>query len=144
MFYFEKTADQAQIAANVATVNNNLNTLCERLSGVMMRNWALNTAQNLRTVEKPDGKILFYDDFLTFDDFFRTKEEAKAAWATTIWAKLGFQYEQICSTDSFEKAKFYNHAEETVGGFTTGAGVSSSVITEVSTLFANENRTEGR
>lgn len=140
LFYFEKTADQTQIAANVATVNNNLNTLCERLSGVMMRNWAFKTAQNLRTVEKPVGKILFYDDFLTFDDFFRTKEEAKAAWATTIWAKLGFQYEQICSTDSFEKAKFYNHAQETVGGFTTGAGVSSSVITEVSTLFANENR----
>ena len=140
LFYFEKTADQTQIEANVATVNNNLNTLCERLSGVMMRNWAFKTAQNLRTVEKPANKIQFYDDFLTFDDFFRTNEEAKAAWATTIWAKLGFQYEQICSTDSFEKAKFYNHAQETVGGFTTGAGVSSSVITEVSTLFANEDR----
>jgi hypothetical protein len=140
LFYFEKTADQTQIENNVGTVNNNLNTLSERLTGVFMRNWAFNTAQKMRTVEKPDGKIEFYDDFLTFDDFFRTKEEAKAAWSTTIWAKLGFQYEQICSTDSFEKVKFYNHAEETVGGFTTGAGVSSSVITEVSTMFANEDR----
>ncbi len=140
LFYFEKTADKTQIEANVATVNNNLNTLTERLTGVFMRNWAFNTAQKMRTVEKPANKITNYDDFLTFDDFFRTKEEAKAAWATTIWAKLGFQYEQICSTDSFEKVKFYNHAEETVGGFTTGAGVSSSVITEVSTMFAKEDR----
>jgi len=143
LFYFEKTADNTQIEANVATVNNNLNTLSQRLSGVMMRNWAFNTAQKMRTVEKPVGKIEFYDDFLTFDEFFRTKEEAKAAWATTIWAKLGFQYEQICSTDSYEKAKFYNHAEETIGGFTTGAGVSSSVITQVSTMFAKEDRAAG-
>ena len=140
LFYFEKTADQTQIETNVETVNNNLNTLSERLTGVFMRNWAFNTAQKMRTVEKPTNKLGNYDDFLTFDDFFRTKEEAKAAWATTIWAKLGFQYEQICSTDSFEKVKFYNHAEETVGGFTTGAGVSSSVITEVSTMFAKEDR----
>ena len=143
LFYFEKTADNTQIEANVGVVNNNLNTLSQRLSGVMMRNWAFNTAQKMRTVEKPDNKISFYDDFLTFDEFFRTKEEAKAAWATTLWAKLGFQYEQICSTDSYEKVKFYNHAEETVGGFTTGAGVSSSVISQVSTMFAKEDRAAG-
>ena len=143
LFYYEKTADNTQIEANVAVVNNNLNTLSQRLSGVMMRNWAFSTAQKMRTVEKPTNKIGAYDDFLTFDDFFRTKEEAKAAWATTIWAKLGFQYEQICSTDSYEKVKFYNHAEETVGGFTTGAGVSSSVISQVSTMFAREDRAAG-
>tara|TARA_Y100001937_G_scaffold128508_1_gene205547 strand:+ start:10 stop:2829 length:2820 start_codon:yes stop_codon:yes gene_type:complete len=152
LFYFEDNADNTQARNNNDITVNNLNTIAQRITGVMMRNWALKTAQKLRTIPKPPlgellpvgdpdfatSKITHYDDFLTFDEFFRNKAEAKSAWNTTIWAKLGFTYEQICSTDSFEKVKYFNQAEETLPGFTTEAGVSSSVIPMVSTKYTTE------
>ncbi len=151
LFYFESNAPGDQIVNNNDTVVNNLSTIAQRLTGVMMRNWAFSTAKKLRTIPKPaDGspmgssdpayatsKITNYDDFLTFDEFFRTKAEAKEAWSQTIWAKLGFTYEQICSSDSYEKVKYYNLNQETLGGFTTTAGFSSTVIPQVSTQYAS-------
>ncbi len=137
LFYFETNADNAQVSTNNNVLVNNLNTIAQRISGVFMRNFALNTAQRLRTIQKPEDRITHYDDFLTFDDFFNTREEAKSAWATTIWAKLGFTYEQICSSDSYEKCKYFNLNEETLAGFTTDAGVSSSVIPMVSTKYTD-------
>ena len=152
LFYFESTAPGDQIVNNNDTVVNNLSTIAQRLTGVMMRNWAFSTAKKLRTVGKPlagadvasttdpafaTSKITNYDDFLTFDEFFRTKAEAKDAWSQTIWAKLGFTYEQICSSDSYEKVKYYNLNQETLGGFTTTAGFSSTVIPQVSTQYAS-------
>jgi hypothetical protein len=142
LFYYQTDADQNQINTNVAVVNNNLNTIAQRIGGVMMRNFALSTAKKLRTVPIPDNRIANYDDFLTFDDFFNTKAEAKSAWNTSIWARLGFSYEQICSQESYEKVKFFNRDEETLAGFTTDAGVSSSVIPMISTLYTNEKATE--
>ena len=138
LFYFQTTADANQISANVDLVNNNLNTISSRLSGVMIRNWAMKTAQKLRTVDKPANKIDNYDDFLTFDEYFQTKQEAAQAWSTTIWAKLGFTYEQIQSDESFENHKFYNLNSEKLNGFTTDAGVSSSVIPLISTMYSKE------
>lgn len=155
LFYFESNVRGDQVVNNNDTVVNNLSTIAQRLSGVMMRNWAFTTAKKLRTIEKPplgedlpvgdprfpNSKITHYDDFLTFDEFFRTKEEAKEAWSQTIWAKLGFTYEQICSSDSYEKVKYYNLNQETLGGFTTTAGFSSTVIPQVSTKYANNKAT---
>ena len=155
LFYFESDAPGDQIVNNNDTTVNNLSTIAQRLTGVMMRNWAFTTAKKLRTVPQPplgenipvddpdfpNSKITHYDDFLTFDEFFRTKAEAKEAWSQTIWAKLGFTYEQICSSDSYEKVKYYNLDQETLGGFTTTAGFSSTVIPQVSTQYANNKAT---
>lgn len=142
LFYYEQAADNNQVQANVGLVNNNLNTIAQRLTGVMMRNFAFSTAKKLRTIKKPDNRIANVDDFLTFDDFFNTKAEAKSAWNTTLWARLGFTYEQICSQDSYENVKFYNRTKEQLPGFTTDAGVSSSVIPMISTQYTNEKAKE--
>ena len=50
LFYFESNVRGDQVVNNNDTVVNNLSTIAQRLTGVMMRNWALSTAQKLRTI----------------------------------------------------------------------------------------------
>ena len=52
---------------------------------------------------------LIYDLFSKpFDQFFATETEAKAAWSKSLWARLGFSYDQLGNvTKNLEKSKGY-------------------------------------
>jgi len=113
-------------------LQNTLNTLMTRSSGISVFNWSLDVAQRLRTKQPSNS---FTDELLRFDEFFLNKAEAENAWKQTLWGRLGFQYTQLQDPTAWGKSKLYTQAAINNIGFTTETDADSSVITTISTLF---------
>lgn len=104
----------------VANIKNVLNKNESRVGGVAIYNWAMTTARKLgdikpETYQEPDylgNNQKVYDDnytyLWTFQEYFSTREKALAAWDTTIWARLGFSFDNLQNTDSWEKCHYYD------------------------------------
>lgn len=113
-------------------LQNTLNTLMTRTSGIQVFNWSLNVAQKYRT-KQPNN--LYTDELLRFDEFFVNKQEAEEAWKQTLWSRLGFSYSQLQDPNGWGKTKLYTKPSVNNIGFTTETDADSSVITTISTLF---------
>ena len=118
---------------------SSLKTLIQRYSGVCIYNWAFQTCLK-KGINWADTMYhdTFADDlqqFVRFDEFFTTREEAIAAWDTTVWARLGFQYDDIQSPSSFTEQVWYDKPSETTPGFTTRNQMDSSAIPFMSSLY---------
>ena len=120
---------------------NTLNAYVMRYSGVLVYNWAFQTAQNkgnveLLNVENVNTNNPRYREFWNFDDFFNTEKEAKQAWKETIWSRIGFSYDKLVNKDNYEKQVYYGQTQK-VNGTTTMGEVDSSLTPFISTLFNN-------
>lgn len=117
-----------------------LNTPETRTSGIMITNFALETSINNRSVA-----VEGTDVGKNFRDYFNSDKEARQHWKSTIWFKLGFDYDQIANRDKFKKQNIYNkdfknnvyyntpNANQNCG-FTTDTAIDNSIITTISTL----------
>jgi hypothetical protein len=119
-----------------------LNSPVQRYSGITIYNWGWETAKRLgikwRTktnANLPDDDVDDASKFATFGEFFASKADAEAAWATTIWARLGFSYDDIQDPTSFTEQRFFDELPETTNGFTTRQEVDASAIPYISTIF---------
>ena len=88
-----------------------------RLGGIMVYNWARNVAQRESDIDWTNPDIINPecvgngpDDFhsgqyLTFDDYFSSPQKAQIAWEKTLWHKLGFSYNQLANSNSYEQER---------------------------------------
>lgn len=125
---------------------NTLNTIMDRTSGVQIINWAYNTARNNRTLSYENGDINndWTDPFRRYDEFFRNKAEAEEAWKQTIWARLGFSYDQLQNPSRWGRQRYNEKPDVANVGFTTETDADASVITTISTLFNSFDSTAGK
>ena len=121
---------------------NTLNSPVQRYSGITIYNWGWDTAKRLgqkwRTktnANLPDDQVDNASKFARFGEFFPSKAEAEAAWATTLWARLGFSYDDIQDPTSYTEQRFFDEQPETTNGFTTRQEVDASAIPYISTIF---------
>ena len=92
----------------------------DRVGGVAIYNWAYNTAKKYGDIDpKTYTKLsdtgqpykVYHDDFeylWKFQDFFSSEDKAKKAWDKTLWARLGFTYDNLQSSKSWEKVPYYD------------------------------------
>jgi hypothetical protein len=114
-------------------VRSALRAPTQRVGGIAVYNWAYKTALKLGDISlnktsvingverqlffESDGGDLVPDDqkgrtLFTFDEFFSTKQKAIEAWNTTLWAKLGFTYENLQDQSKWERTKYYDIPSE--------------------------------
>jgi hypothetical protein len=125
----------------VAEAKNNIDTLVQRYTGISVYNWAYKTSKKFgiqdfsvkMTSNKDDAELV--RKYATFEEQFNNVDDAKLAWNNTIWARLGFSYDDIQSKNSFESQRYFTQPEETVNGFTTQQEVDSSAVPFISTIF---------
>lgn len=130
--YDPANVDDFVASETFTELQNTLNTLMTRTSGISVFNWGLETAKRLRTKAPKND---YTDELLRFDEFFVNKAEAQEAWKQTLWGRLGFQYNQLQDPNSWGKSKIYTKPAFNNVGFTTETDADSSVITTISTLF---------
>jgi len=138
--------------SNAAAMSDNvldsINAVMGSISGIMVYNWALETAQregdnkgnfgyqnNALTLEQK----LRCESYRQFGSFFTTYDAAAAAWEGTIWARMGFQYNDIQADKhngggGTQRVFQYGNSVNLVG-FTTSQAVDISIIPTISTIF---------
>jgi len=122
-------------------------------SGVMVLNWAYNTAKKYGTKPPIDGQredlraqiqpdvLENIDKFRLYDEWFDDSEKAQKAWENTLWYKLGFTYNDIQKSDNFRP--FYQPdalnpneiIKSRAEGFTTTAEIDPSLIPTISSMY---------
>ena len=137
--YMKRLSTDVESAGEIAPLVSTLNTPVQRFSGIMVFNWAYNTAKKLgvgieNKLKKNKDLSEQLSKFFRFQDFFDNDEEAEIAWNTTLWARLGFSFNDIQAESSFTKG-FIATAEELSNGFTTGMEVDASAVPFISTIF---------
>ncbi len=92
----------------------------DRLGGIAVYNWAIDTAKRLgdidpKTYTKVDSngnsyKVYNenYTNLWNFRDYFSSEQKAKNAWETTIWARLGFSYDNLQNSKNYEVCSYYD------------------------------------
>ena len=81
-----------------------------RYGGISVFNWARTVARKMADLDYTNGRVYNQDKLhlLTFNDYFSTTSKAKQAWNSTIWARLGFTYDQMCNEDAYELNQYYD------------------------------------
>lgn len=124
-------------------------------TGFMVMNWAYNTCKNKGSKPDIEGQrndlranlsateLEGIDKFRTYNEWFDTEKEAKDAWETTIWARLGFTYDDLQNPEKFAE----NYTPSIVNleditsfrneGFTTDEELDSSVLTTISSQYSS-------
>lgn len=114
-----------------------------RYGGIGVYNWARSIARKYGDIDWTNPKLFNQDKLhlLTFNDYFTTTTKAKTAWKSSIWARLGFTYEQMCNEDAYELNQYYDRPilgdlpsdNPRLWGTTTkvdlGVGASSAIAT---------------
>tara|TARA_R110002012_G_scaffold48503_1_gene126245 strand:+ start:330 stop:2927 length:2598 start_codon:yes stop_codon:yes gene_type:complete len=107
-----------------------------RDSGVMIFNWARYTAQKLGN--RFGDLKLNTNHYTRFSDYFDSEKKAREAWATTIWFRLGFKYEQLADPTKYEETPIWDSPQQEKNGqhwgFTTDEKLDNSYLSSVSTL----------
>ena len=131
-----------------------------RLGGIMIYNWARKAAQKYSDIDYTNPDVMNQecvgngaDDYhsanlLTFADYFSSPEKANVAWKKTIWAKLGFSYNQMSNPSTYEKERRYDIIPDIAGdaksenmrlyGMSTTGDMSVSMNPTISTTY-NDN-----
>ena len=148
-FYDALRTNPGGTTQNVTAGVQALTSLMTKFSGLLVTNFAFDTARRLGdlTPEKPNkladadataGNIIACQQYAYFSEFFSSEAKAKAAWDTTLWSRLGFTYEDLASplVNYAEKAQYsmYN-VTRTVAGFTTFQDIDSSLLSTMSTIY---------
>jgi len=128
---------------------NTLNAYVQRYSGVLIYNWAANTARKeaTRTVEENNNDIAGANvnpnqtDFWTFSQFFKTQLQATNAWKKTLWYRIGFDFDQLQNEAKYTIENQYGTDQQLIG-VTTGANIDSSITSSVSTIFNSYGYTD--
>lgn len=96
----------------------------ERVSGIMIYNFS--SSQSGSTGNQ----------YSRFRDTFGTLLEAQNAWANSLWAKLGFSYNQLNGEEASELINYYNYGQPTerLYGITTKMKLDSTALTSISSL----------
>lgn len=125
-----------------------------RTTGFMVLNWAYSTCYKLKggnpfpisgqnqdlRANLPTSVIEGLDKNRTFDEWFSSKQEAREAWETTLWYRLGFTYDDIQNQEFFETQYYPDKvsrdeiASFKIEGFTTNERLDVSALTSASTL----------
>jgi hypothetical protein len=101
-----------------------------RDTGVMIYNFAFDTATSKQ--QKTISNTLF----ARYEDFFTEGATARSVWTETIWARLGFKYEQLNTDLNKEDCQYlFTDSSRAVKmfGITTDQTLDSSITTTVST-----------
>tara|TARA_R110002153_G_scaffold274315_1_gene448481 strand:- start:22578 stop:24803 length:2226 start_codon:yes stop_codon:yes gene_type:complete len=119
----EKKARQRCISA--------LNTPETRTSGIMIINWSVDKSRadcgvNPNTIKN--------ENCMRFQDWFDNKAEGEKIWNKTLWAKLGFTFNQMCNEDNNGVNSVYNKGRIRNYGFTTNSDITNDIIPTISTL----------
>lgn len=100
-----------------------------RDNGIMIQNFARTTAKRMATRTEP----IKNEDAMRFSDYFTDIVDAKKAWETTIWFRLGFDYEQLNLPNG--TSNIYDGPNPVKDyGFTTDSALTNDIIPTVSTL----------
>ncbi len=137
--YMKRLSTDVESSPLISPLISTLNTPVQRFSGIMVFNWAYNTATKLgvgieNKLKINKDKADTASKFFRFQDFFDNDEEAEIAWNTTIWSRLGFSFNDLQAENSYTKG-FIGTSEELSNGFTTGMEVDASAVPFISTLF---------
>jgi len=119
-------------------LTNTIEAIMSRLGGVAVYNWAVKTAEKFGT-KKFNNKGSAH--LRRFDEYFNSEVEAKRAWESTLWFRLGFSYDQLQKPSGWgtEPTYYSRSGSHQSPGFTTDQSIDSSVITSISTLFNSFN-----
>lgn len=100
-----------------------------RISGAIINNMAFKTCilKGNSTATPPSNKVSL------FSEYFNTEGDARKAWSTTLWARMGFGYDQFNSQDHFENIRTYDRQAFRLMGVTTDAKVDASLQSSIST-----------
>ena len=110
-----------------------------RLGGIIIHNFAYSTAKRLGTKKGILDADVVKNKY-KFKEFFNTELEAKNAWKTTIWSRLGFSYEQLNDDGNFENIKYYNNSTSIrLPGITTNTYLDNSIIQQISSLICDSS-----
>jgi hypothetical protein len=114
-----------------------LDTPITRETGVMIYNFSKNISDsegNITLSSPAHGK---------FEDNFSSAEVAQESWKKTFFSRLGFTYTQLNGDTNKETVNYYDlPTTTTLYGITTDQSLDSSVITSISTLYANNIRND--
>ena len=121
-------------------IHSTLSKPMTRIGGTYIFNWGVTTAKRLRTNFDLAGTTA--DDYKEFKDFFNTENEAREAWQSTLWFRLGFSYDQIQNSSSWGTSRFFMDTADKNPGFTTDLKLDDGAISFVSTMFSNQDYTQ--
>jgi len=142
---FNKVPTGDQSAAVGQTVGKALTAIMSRTTGILVTNWALDTSKRLGdrdfTYLNPTLTATQQDkcnEYKLYSEFFSTPEKAQEAWDTTIWSRLGFQYNEI--QDNLKDGAGQTFApwygtEQVYQGFTTDQSRDQTILPQISNLF---------
>ena len=117
----------------------------EAVGGIAVNNFSFNSVKSTKVYKDLVDKIqannvenmsrqmyrekLIYDLFTKpYEDFFNSEAEAKTAWSKTIWARIGFTYEQIGSiADKLESVFSFSEPNDTTTPSVFGVKAVKSV-----------------
>lgn len=105
-----------------------LNNPETRDMGVQIINWASTTSKRTKTTQK----AIYTENCARFQDWYEDIDDAKNAWKNTIWARLGFEYEQL--NTPVGSNLIYNKGVYDDYGFSTNASFTNDIVPTVSTL----------
>jgi hypothetical protein len=146
--YLKQPADDALQSPVVvgANVRPSLTTVISKLSGILVINWAYDTCRkqgdmvadftyaNPNLTAEEQEKC---DQYKYYNDFFSTDEKCEEAWKTTIWARMGFEYDDIQNpkiNGAGNNQYFQYNINQNCAGFTTDQAIDVSIAPSVSTL----------
>jgi len=143
---FNKSPTEAfNISLANPTVTRALTAIMSRTSGILVTNWAFDTASRLGDVEftynKPDltnEQKTKCNEYRLYEKFFSTVDKAKEAWETTVWSRLGFQYDDLASLQKNGAGSTnvnWFGTNQTLNGFTTDQNRDQSIIPNIATLY---------
>ena len=118
---FDKVGGASGFEAKIKSVINNNES---RVGGIAIYNWAYQTALKYgdidpKTYRKPfdptnptsDTYKVYdnqYQSLWKFQDFFSSEEKAREAWEKSLWSRLGFTYDNLQNSNSWEKVPYYD------------------------------------
>lgn len=108
----------------IERIINTLNSNEDRLGGIAVYNWAYQTALKFGDIDpkthvNQKGRLnanntpykvydAKYQYLWKYEDYFSSKKLAKDTWEKTLWFKLGFTYENLQDSESWESINYYD------------------------------------
>tara|TARA_R110000868_G_scaffold158336_1_gene386381 strand:+ start:2572 stop:5499 length:2928 start_codon:yes stop_codon:yes gene_type:complete len=138
------------------TLSRSLENPSERYGGIAVHNWAETAAKKYSDLDW-DNPAVFNQDaiqghYLRFEDYFSSNQKARIAWKKTIWAKLGFTFDQLASKNGYERMRRYDtdkQTQEAIGlnnavyGTTTKGNFGVDIFPEIATTYNPNEKSYG-